>query len=64
MSEQEPYYDESTEEFVIELDGSNEYLNSLLREANEEADKWSKENPPYWLVEYEKEEAKKNEKTN
>ena len=39
MSKEEVWYDEETDEFVIELDGKNEYLNNLLREANEKAEK-------------------------
>ena len=39
MSKEEVWYDEERDEFVIELDGKNEYLNNLLREANEKAEK-------------------------
>jgi hypothetical protein len=45
MSKEEVWFDEETDEVVVELDGSNDYLNSLLRQANEEADRrWEARN--------------------
>jgi DNA-directed RNA polymerase subunit L len=38
MSKEEVWFDEDRQEIVVELDGDNEFLNNLLREALEKHD--------------------------